>query len=163
MDDAAPVPAATFTPECPGAVVLGGRPPPTVGGVARSGSDDGSVVVPATPGSVARSRRWVLERARGAGATRDALTALELVTSEVVTNAVRHADGTGSVGIQIRFRSGDVTVEVEDGDPRPPVPQRDRAGLPGGHGLHIVQASTSAWGWRPQRSGGKVVWFTITW
>jgi anti-sigma regulatory factor (Ser/Thr protein kinase) len=131
--------------------------------VARTGSDDRSVVVPATPGSVARSRRWVLDQARGGGATRDALAATELVTSEVVTNAVRHADGTGTVEIRIRLRAGDLTVEVADGDPRPPVPQSDRAGLPGGHGLHIVQASTSAWGWRPQRSGGKVVWFTITW
>lgn len=131
--------------------------------MARSGSDDRSVVVPATPGSVARSRHWVLEQARGAGATRDALNAIELVTSEVVTNAVRHADGTGSVAILVRLRSGDVTVEVTDGDPRPPAPQSDRAGLPGGHGLHIVEAVTSAWGWRPQRSGGKVVWFTITW
>jgi anti-sigma regulatory factor (Ser/Thr protein kinase) len=105
----------------------------------------------------------VLDQARGAGATSDALAATELVTSEVVTNAVRHADGTGTVEIRIRLRAGDLTVEVEDGDPRPPVPQSDRAGLPGGHGLHIVQAVTSAWGWRPQRSGGKVVWFTITW
>jgi anti-sigma regulatory factor (Ser/Thr protein kinase) len=131
--------------------------------VASSGSDDRSVVVPATAGSVARSRRWVLDQARGAGATRDALAATELVTSEVVTNAVRHADGTGTVEIRIRLRAGDLTVEVADGDPRPPVPQDDRAGLPGGHGLHIVQAVTTAWGWRPQRSGGKVVWFTISW
>jgi anti-sigma regulatory factor (Ser/Thr protein kinase) len=105
----------------------------------------------------------VLEQARGAGATPDALNAIELVTSEVVTNAVRHADGTGSVEVLVRLRAGHLTVEVVDADPRPPVPQSDRAGLPGGHGLHIVQAVTSAWGWRPRRSGGKVVWFTITW
>lgn len=131
--------------------------------MARSGTDDGSVVVPATPGSVAGSRRWVLDQVRGTDATRDALNAIELVTSEVVTNAVRHADGTGSVEIHVRVEAGGLTVEVRDGDPRPPVPQSDRAGLPGGHGLHIVQALTSAWGWRPQRAGGKVVWFTITW
>ncbi|WP_454048728.1 ATP-binding protein [Cellulomonas sp. Marseille-Q8402] len=131
--------------------------------MASSGSDDRRVVVPATAGSVARARRWVLEQARDVDATRDALAATELVTSEVVTNAIRHADGSGTVEIRIRLRAGDLTVEVEDGDPRPPVPQQDRAGLPGGHGLHIVEASTSAWGWRPRRTGGKVVWFTVTW
>lgn len=131
--------------------------------MATSGSDDRSVVVPATPGSVARSRHWMLEQVSGTSATQDAVNAIELVTSEVVTNAVRHADGTGSVEISVRLRTRDLTVEVSDGDPRPPQPQRDRAGLPGGHGLHIVQAVTSAWGWRPRRSGGKVVWFTISW
>lgn len=45
----------------------------------------------------------------------------------------------------------------------PPRRRSGREGLPGGHGLHILDAVTSAWGWRPAPDGGKVVWFTLRW
>ncbi len=120
------------------------------------------MVVPAAPRSIARARHWAVDRARDAGASPQALASMELVASEVVTNAVRHARGTGEITLRVRASRRDLTVEVEDADPLPPAPQSGRAGLPGGHGLHIVEALASAWGWQP-RAAGKVVWFTITW
>ncbi|HET9690279.1 MAG TPA: ATP-binding protein [Acidimicrobiales bacterium] len=80
-----------------------------------------------------------------------------LLTSEVVTNAVRYAPGTVSVAIdderEVRFEVGDES----------PVPPRLRAAGPGdegGRGLRLLGSLAHRWGWRP-RSSGKVVWFTL--
>ncbi len=116
----------------------------------------------AAPSSVGPARAWVLARARAAGVTGEPLEHLELMTSEVVTNAVRHAGSTPHVTVGVTTRGGRLVVEVADGDVRPPEVRAGRAGLPGGHGMRIVESLSHAWGWRPDRAGGKVVWFSIS-
>jgi anti-sigma regulatory factor (Ser/Thr protein kinase) len=121
------------------------------------------VVVPAVAASIARTRHWAVDHGRRAGATPGALSSVELATSEVVTNAIRHADGTSTVTVTARVTRRDLTLEVHDADPAPPQVRTGRAGLPGGHGLRLVEAVSSDWGWRAAPDGGKVVWFTIAW
>ncbi len=111
---------------------------------------------------MAEARRWVANCARSGGATDDAVSSSLLVTSEVVTNAIVHASATTSVIIRARLDGTDLTVTVLDEDTRPPVPRQGRAGLPGGQGMHIVEALSSRWGWHRQPKG-KAVWFTISW
>ena len=85
----------------------------------------------------------------------------ELLVTEVVANAVRHAGGER---IDLDFVVDDAAVRVEvgdegDGDPVPgPPPGAEDAG---GRGLMIVEGLASRWGYerRPQR--GKRVWFEV--
>jgi anti-sigma regulatory factor (Ser/Thr protein kinase) len=119
--------------------------------------------LPATPASIAEARHWVTAQARAVGAPPRTVDAVVLATSELVTNAVRHAAGTRAVVVSVRVTDGDLRVEVHDSSASGPQPRPGRAGLPGGHGLHIIDAVSGSWGWRPRPSGGKVVWATFTW
>jgi anti-sigma regulatory factor (Ser/Thr protein kinase) len=82
---------------------------------------------------------------------------LLVVASELATNAVVH--GCGPVSLAVAYRSGDVTIEVSDGDPRceqvRPRPVDDRS--PGGRGLRLLDALTDARGVRSLPTG-KAVW-----
>ncbi|MFB6615077.1 ATP-binding protein [Streptomyces sp. NPDC085524] len=81
-----------------------------------------------------------------------------LLVSELLTNASLHAGGC----IELALTAGEVLrIEVYDGTttpPRPnPAPQR---GLPGGHGLYIVERISDRWGTRTHENG-KAVWAEI--
>ena len=88
----------------------------------------------------------------------------EIVTSELVTNAVQHAgmDSTETIAVTLmRVRSPDaVAVVVADSSPHPPV-RRERTGdSERGRGLQVVEALSVHWGWRP-KPGGKVIFAVI--
>ena len=85
----------------------------------------------------------------------DLAAPVELVVSELVTNAVRHA-GTSMTLRLTRVPQG-VLVEVDDaggGRPHVVAPLRRSAG---GHGLAIVERLADAWG-HEERGDGKTVW-----
>ena len=92
----------------------------------------------------------------------------ELLTSELVANAVRHprrdeSDPGAEIEVTVQRWERALRVEVRDHDdrPLPPVvpPATPREG---GMGLHLVDVLSSAWGSHPAPSGGgKVVWFEI--
>lgn len=89
------------------------------------------------------------------------LSDLEVVTSELVTNAIVHAHSPSVV--ELRLVAPDcVEVSVADGAPEPPVKRVPYDQHTRGLGLHIVDALSSAWGVRPADSSageaGKVVW-----
>lgn len=84
----------------------------------------------------------------------------QLCTSELVTNAVRHA-GT-EVVVTVRLDTC-VTVAVDDRNPDLSHPVIARAAHPwasGGRGLAIVEAVSSQWGVAPA-AAGKCVWFSL--
>lgn len=89
---------------------------------------------------------------------------LEVLVSEVVTNALIHAHS--DVDLRLRDYPDRVRVEVRDSDPYPPVPTAlldDDAGnleAESGRGLLIVDALASAWGSSPA-GRGKTTWFEI--
>lgn len=85
-----------------------------------------------------------------------------LLTSELVTNAVKHAPGL--ITLRVLREGGRVCVEVGDSNPVPPQPIRADPGAADEgpiHGLHIVEGLADHWGSRPRRRG-KVVWFCLT-
>jgi anti-sigma regulatory factor (Ser/Thr protein kinase) len=89
---------------------------------------------------------------------RESLEIVLLLTSELVTNAVRH--GAGAVGLHVRWGGDDVRVEVEDQSPEWPVMRvADHAALKG-RGLVLVDGLSSGWGVVPM-GAGKKVWFTV--
>jgi len=89
----------------------------------------------------------------------EAFSDLPLLTSELVTNAVRHAASDVSVSIDLTPLR--VRVEVHDSSERVPVKRDHGAARDGGWGLHIVERLATRWGLEP-RAGGKTVWCEIT-
>jgi PAS domain S-box-containing protein len=81
----------------------------------------------------------------------------ELLVSELVTNAVRHARGP----VELRMvRGASLLVEVTDPVPDPP---RERTASPddeGGRGLPLVARLSRRWGTR-REPAGKTVWFEL--
>jgi anti-sigma regulatory factor (Ser/Thr protein kinase) len=88
----------------------------------------------------------------------ESLEVVLLLTSELVTNAVRH--GAGPVGLHVVWGDGAVRVEVADQSPeRPVVRAVDRDAL-NGRGLILVDGLSTGWGVLAGRPG-KTVWFTL--
>ncbi|WP_328386157.1 ATP-binding protein [Streptomyces sp. NBC_00400] len=82
-----------------------------------------------------------------------------LITSELTTNAVSHAKGTGDYfELALRRRSGILVLEVADSYQwRMPELRKPGPDDPSGRGLLIVDALSQHWGVRP-RDPGKTVW-----
>lgn len=82
----------------------------------------------------------------------------ELLTSEVVSNAVRHAAGVLAMLFELSPHQGMVRVSVEDQTPDLPVLQAHSTESSSGRGLLLVEALATRWGSHPTERG-KVVWF----
>lgn len=105
----------------------------------------------------------------------EVLDVVELLTSELVTNAYRHAKGPASLRLTA-LGQGRLRVGVWDSHPhipapfaRPPgdrVPPASVGGV-GGRGLFLVQEFADAWGgWSLgdgllDRGAGKLLWFEV--
>lgn len=99
---------------------------------------------------------------------------IELVVSELVTNAVRASldhDGRprfseehGLACVHLRLSTDGLAalVEVWDENARPPEPAEPDLSEESGRGLMLIDALTERWGWDlPQSGWGKVVWALI--
>jgi anti-sigma regulatory factor (Ser/Thr protein kinase) len=82
-----------------------------------------------------------------------------LLTSELVTNAVRH--GQPPIDITIERDQRVVKVTVTDTNPARPVLSPRRLAASDHRGLQIVDALAAAWGVQ-DRPVGKAVWFYVT-
>jgi anti-sigma regulatory factor (Ser/Thr protein kinase) len=83
---------------------------------------------------------------------------LELLATELASNAIRHS-GTTATAI-VRFLGDRVRIEVGDGSRAMPVPRSADPLADGGRGLPLVDTLSSAWGVVPTRDG-KRVWFEV--
>jgi anti-sigma regulatory factor (Ser/Thr protein kinase) len=121
-------------------------------------AEDGTLVmvVPEDREAIDAARSHVRRTAEGWGFPE--LDDLEVVTSELITNAIVHAEAAPVVRLR-RGDEGRVLIEVADthvGRPvlRVPYEQHTR-----GLGLHIVDALSEGWGVRGGADGHpKVVW-----
>lgn len=109
----------------------------------------------ADPRAIRRARKTVSDQLWAWG-----LPALvddaELITSELVTNAIEH--GNGLVELHLSAMADRVRISVLDGDPsRVPTVAGDRGLSVGGRGLALVEKLASAWGYEIGEQG-KEVW-----
>ena len=81
-----------------------------------------------------------------------------LMTSELVTNAVRHTRTVLLVVVTIENYT--LHVDVTDDDPTLPAPLHRGHDATNGRGLRIVDALATRWGVTPT-TDGKTVWFEI--
>ncbi|WNB86931.1 response regulator [Cellulomonas sp. ATA003] len=105
--------------------------------------------------SVRESRRFLRE-ILASWAMSEAEDAAQLVVSELVTNAITHADS--ACRLRLSRTTGGLRVEVVDGGTGTPDPQPPSATGLHGRGMHIVDALAVAWGTELLDTGGKVVW-----
>ncbi|MEU3062029.1 ATP-binding protein [Streptomyces subrutilus] len=95
----------------------------------------------------------------------EACETAELLLSELVTNAVRHARAPHGrdIGVRLARYGGVLRVEVADAGPVVPLaPHRAAEADERGRGLAIVEALAVRWGWCPRAHGiGKVVWAEV--
>lgn len=92
--------------------------------------------------------RWGLEELQDS---------LELLVSEVVTNAVRYAERPVTLRL---LRTDVLRCEVGDDSPQLPRQRRARDTDEGGRGLFLVNRLARRWG-ATRLSSGKVVWFEL--
>ena len=96
-----------------------------------------------------------------AGSPADVVETCQLLTSELVTNAMLH--GSGAVRISLDCAAGILRVRVRDGSVRRPAardaPNPDETR---GNGLLLVETLALSWGFAPDLlTGGKTVWFRL--
>lgn len=117
--------------------------------------------LPGTPYSVRLARFYVrsaLNYHDLGGYAEDA----EMITSELITNAIAHA-GAQAVGLELTCLADGKTlaIVVTDPCPAPPVRRNPAEDTEHGRGLNIVEALSTRWGWRPQ-DPGKAVYAILT-
>jgi serine phosphatase RsbU (regulator of sigma subunit)/anti-sigma regulatory factor (Ser/Thr protein kinase) len=109
--------------------------------------------LPSDPAVVSRARVAVTEQLAAWGLDDLAFTT-ELIASELVTNAIRHA--TGPVRLRL-LRDRALICEVFDGSGTSPRLRRARTEDEGGRGLFLVAQLTERWGTR-YTPDGKTIW-----
>ncbi|MFF3753419.1 ATP-binding protein [Streptomyces sp. NPDC002018] len=91
----------------------------------------------------------------------------ELLTAELVANAIKHTPGNDPIELVVELLPTGCQVEVHDRDPAPPG-NLSRAGFgampdpwqENGRGLLLIHTLSAACGHRPT-DRGKAVWFTL--
>lgn len=82
-----------------------------------------------------------------------------LVVSELVTNAIQHANT--DIDVVLATHDGRLRVGVRDRSPAPPVTRHAPPDATGGRGLRVVEALARASGAWPTVDGGKFVWAVL--
>jgi anti-sigma regulatory factor (Ser/Thr protein kinase) len=115
--------------------------------------------LPPTPES-ATVARWLVTDLLRDTVEADTLDVAALLTTELVSNAIRHT--RDELVLSVRLAGGRLRVGVADSSHRRPqlvqVGKRDTSG----RGLHLVEALAAEWGVDPDERGlGKTVWFEL--
>ncbi|GAA1171354.1 ATP-binding protein [Streptomyces hebeiensis] len=89
----------------------------------------------------------------------------ELLTAELVANAIQHTDGEQPIELVVELLPTGCQVEVHDGDPAPPGDLAHPGSMPdplqeNGRGLLLISTLSEECGHRPTDQG-KAVWFTL--
>jgi serine/threonine-protein kinase RsbW len=122
-----------------------------------------TVRVPADASSVGKVRTEIVNDLEARGLPEELVGECEIVASELLTNAVRHARplSDGTIRLRWKIRGEVVEVEVTDGGGATvPRPAPRMVWLSSGRGLRIVRALAHEWGVTEDRTGN-VVWATL--
>lgn len=111
-----------------------------------------------TPRSVAHVRRYCVAACEALGWA-DAADTVELLVSEIATNAVCHAQGQ-SYQVRLLDQGKRLRVEVADDSPERPASRDAAADAENGRGLAMVNAFALRSGVEA-RGDGKTTWFEV--
>jgi anti-sigma regulatory factor (Ser/Thr protein kinase) len=122
-----------------------------------------SLCFAAAPESAGAARRFA--RAAAAEWLPDGLADdLDLVVSELITNALvhardeRHDPRSLPIRLELSCSADSLVCRVADHSALPPSPEQAGENSESGRGLLLVDALSSDWGWSWGPDGGKVVW-----
>ena len=116
------------------------------------------LTLPPEPGSVAEARTRVCAAIAPEFGDSE-VERLKLLVSEVVTNAVRHGDGSEPVELHATWNA-EVRIEVSDhGHGFTPAPRIGARDEPGGFGLFLIGRLADRWG--VETDSGTTVWFVL--
>jgi anti-sigma regulatory factor (Ser/Thr protein kinase) len=116
-----------------------------------------ATVLPPVPTAPREARRFVTTTLQRWHAD-DVCDVVELLTSELVTNAVLHA--RTSVTVRVVRCDDAVRVEVADGSPAVPTPRLYSDDAVTGRGLQLVESLAERWGVEAG-GGAKTMWFEV--
>ncbi|NTW40464.1 MAG: ATP-binding protein [Cellulomonadaceae bacterium] len=131
------------------------------GAVEQAAAPSESIVLPGQRQSVAVGRHWVVRTSAEYGVTGLANQVVELLSSELLANAVLHGADGGAVGVQVRCTEESLRISVSDGGASTPVVMHNEPSAPNGRGMAIVEAMSTRWGVDEHTDGGKTVWFEL--
>lgn len=123
-------------------------------------AEESAISLPGQRRSVAAGRHWVVREAAELGVTGMANQIVELLTSELLANAVLHGPPDGTVGLRLLATETVLRVTVTDHELATPVVLHPEPIEPSGRGMAIVEAMSNRWG-VDVGSGGKAVWFEL--
>jgi anti-sigma regulatory factor (Ser/Thr protein kinase) len=112
-----------------------------------------------TTHAIGAARRDVRHALEARHVPKTTVDVVELLTSEVITNAVVHARSPRSVELFVSDRQ--VRVAVEDGTTDPPEVHHVEPTALTGRGMTLVEELSAIWGSDPTPGGGKWVWFEV--
>ncbi|WP_329380194.1 ATP-binding protein [Streptomyces sp. NBC_01716] len=125
------------------------------------------ITLPHNAAAVPMARALIRTALADIGPTADSDTA-ELLTAELVANAVEHTDPAVPIELVVELLPSGCQIEVHDGDPGPPgdlttpVPgQMPDPWQEHGRGLLLIRRLSADCGHRPTDQG-KAVWFTLS-
>ena len=116
------------------------------------------ILLPAGPAAAAKSRRHVQAAIYAWDVPIDP-TVAALLTSELVTNAIKHEPGD-TVMLAITCDCGEFRVDVHDTSLSVPMPVDRPVDAETGRGLVLVAAMSTHWGCY-RTPAGKAVYFTV--
>ncbi|MDQ4091668.1 MAG: ATP-binding protein [Actinomycetota bacterium] len=111
------------------------------------------------PSSVGAARRFVRDVLMSRQVADPVVDAVELLTSELVTNAIVHGRSGPLLAVDVKEYA--VWVAVGDVNPEVPVRRLGQVDDLSGRGVVIVDELASAWGVERERNGSKRVWFEV--
>ncbi len=118
------------------------------------------VEVPDRLDSIPATRAFLTRLLDGWGVTSEVIDDASLLTSELMSNAVKH--GLGVVNLRIEVNDGLLHVGVHDDGQAAPVVCAADGSDSGGRGMWIVQSLSRDWGSDPDTvDPGKTVWFEL--
>ncbi len=105
--------------------------------------------------SATEARRFVEDELRPAGAGEDTLCHAQLLVTELVTNAARHA--RSAVDLTISGEDGRVRIEARDDSSA--MPTAPRVETETRHrGLQLIEDLSEGWGVDVRGDDGKIIW-----
>jgi len=111
------------------------------------------------PTSVGAARRFVRDVLMSRQVPDGVVDTVELLTSEVVTNAIVHGKSGPQLAVEVDAHV--VRVAVRDLAADLPVRQHGHLDDVSGRGVIIVEKLASAWGVERESNGAKRVWFEV--
>ena len=121
---------------------------------------DADVRVPDRADSIPAVRAFLARLLDGWGVAAEVIDDASLLTSELMSNAVKH--GSGVVNLEIEVKDGLLHVGVHDDDSGTPVVREVSTNRTEGRGMWIVQTLARDWGSESTAGeSGKTVWFEL--